>query len=439
MSLKTKDKKDCKCKRISAKKLLSIIFVALIGIALIVTSVNSATVAGAVKKAQSYSRVALDEQLIPEKDENGNWVFTTDRAFKVLHLTDIHLGGGILSAEKDKLSINAVAAMITREKPDLVVATGDIAYPVPFQAGTFNNKSGAKEFAALMETLGVYWTITFGNHDTEAYSYYDREAISEFYSNENLKYCLYEEGPIDIVDGYGNHVIEVKNSKGVITQALFMIDSHSYTDGDYFGLFWKYDNIHENQVEWYKAEVERMNKENLKAIEKMPEDESGALADTYGIVKSLAFFHIPLVELNEAWAEFTDNNFKDTEDFKYIEGIIGETGKRIYSGMGEDGMFEAMLETGSTKAMFNGHDHYNNITVSYKDVIFSYGYSVDYLAYVGIKDQGSQRGCTLITCKPDTTFDIEKFNYYSDRYVLDGFEREEVTMQFEDVTYQVEE
>ena len=76
---------------------------------------------------------------------------------------------------------------------------------------------------------------------------------------------------------------------------------------------------------------------------------------------------------------------------------------------------------------------------SYKNIIFSYGYSVDYLAYFGISEVGSQRGCTLITCKPDATFDIEKFNYYSDRYDIDGFTREEVSMQFEDVEYQVEE
>ena len=35
------------------------------------------------------------------------------------------------------------------------------------------------------------------------------------------------------------------------------------------------------------------------------------------------------------------------------------------------------------------------------------------------------------------TFTIDKYNYYSDRYDLDGFIREKVTMQYEDVTYQV--
>ncbi len=439
MAIKFKEKKTDKSKEKNKKKTLFSVLVDFLGIALIVASVNTATVSKMIKKAEAYEAVELNDKLVPEKDENGNWVFITDRDFKVLQITDVHLGGGFLCVENDEKSLNAVVTMITREKPDLVIATGDIAYPVPYQAGTFNNKSGAKEFAALMESLGVYWTVNFGNHDTEAYSYYNRKAISEFYSDENLKYCLYEAGPVGTVDGYGNHTIEVKNSKGIITQAFVMLDSHSYTDGDILGILWKYDNIHDNQVEWYKSEIKRMNEENLKIIKTMPKGEQAELTEAFGIVKSLAFFHIPLVEMRDAWMEFQDNNFKDTEDFQYINGIIGETGKRVYCGVGEDDLFEAMLEMDSTKAMFNGHDHLNNTTFKYKDIIFSYGYSIDYLAYMGIKNKGSQRGCTLITCKPDTTFDIEKFNYYSDRYVLEGFERETVTMQFEDVKYQVEE
>ncbi len=420
------------------KKIIVCVLCALLGIALVITSVNTWVLSENLQKGSSYSAVEIEDKLIPEKDENGYWVFTTDRDFKVLQITDIHLGGGFMSSGKDKMTLNAVAAMITREKPDLVIATGDIAYPVPFQAGTFNNKSSAKAFANLMETLGVYWTVNFGNHDTEAYSYYTREEISEFYSDDDFKYCLFEAGPEE-VDGYGNHVIEVKNSDGIITQAFIMMDSHSYTDGDILGIQWKYDNIHDNQVEWYESEILRMNSENGAATEQMPKAQQSELKQTYGTVKSLAFFHIPLVEMKDAWTEFSENDFQDTENFEYISGIIGETGKRVYCGIGEDNLFEKMLELNSTKAMFNGHDHYNNTTFKYKDIIFSYGYSVDYLAYLGISKVGSQRGCTLITCSPDSSFNIQKFNYYSDRYDLEGFDREEVTMQFEDVKYQVEE
>ncbi|MBR5442542.1 MAG: hypothetical protein IKV44_06275, partial [Clostridia bacterium] len=277
---------------------------------------------------------------------------------------------------------------------------------------------------------------TFGNHDAEAYSYYDREAVAEIYSSDEFEHCLFQAGPKD-VDGYGNHIIEVKNSKGIITQAMVMIDSQAYVkDNIIESIKGTYDNIHPNQVEWYEAEINRMNDENAQAIKNLQGDENGGLFKDYGTVKTLAFFHIPLVEMNDAWTEFVDNGYKDTESFKYTEGIIAEGGRVVYCGYGEDDLFEKMLELGSTKAMFNGHDHINNTTFDYKGIIFSYGYSIDYFAYSGIDKLGSQRGCTMITCKPDTTFTIDKYNYYSDRYNLPDFTREEVTMQYEDVTYQ---
>jgi len=414
-----------KSKRI--KKIFLVLFAVIAVTAIVSAVVNACMVNSLLKKGSSYNKVEIEEQLVPEKDENGNWAFTTDRDFKVMHLTDIHIGGGWMCYGRDKKALNAVATMITKEKPDLVIASGDIAYPVLVQAGTMNNYSGAKVFANLMESLGVYWSVTLGNHDSEPYSYFDREAVSEFYSNENYKYCLYQAGPED-VDGYGNHIIEVKNSEGIITQAMVLIDSQAYVDDSIItSLKGTYDNIHDNQVEWYEAEIRRMDDENKK-IDKM--------ADT---VKTQAFFHIPLVELSDAWKEFEENDFKDTEDFKYIDGIIGEGGRRVFCGFGEDGLFEKMLELGSTKAMHHGHDHYNNLTAEYKGITFSYGYSIDYLAYIGIAEEGSQRGCTMITCKPDSTFTIDKYNYYSDRYDIDGFTREDATMQFEDVKYQVEE
>lgn len=407
------------------KKVLLIIVAVILALALIITLANVLAVKNLLKKGSSYAKVEYENQLIPQKDENGNWYFTTDGDFKVMHLTDIHIGGGFMSKTVDEKALNAVATMVTREKPDLVIATGDIAFPVPYRAGTFNNYSGAKAFANLMESLGVYWDVTFGNHDAEAYSYFDREKMAEFYEREEYEHCLFQAGPTD-VDGYGNHVIEVKNSKGVITQAMVLIDSQAYVkDNIIESIKGTYDNIHPNQVEWYESEINRMNAENQKiSKESVP-------------VKTLAFFHIPLVEMLDSWNEFAGNNYKDTENFKYIDGIMGEGGKVVYCGLGEDEMFEKMLELGSTKAMFNGHDHLNSTTFEYKGIQFSYGYSIDYFAYSGIDKLGSQRGCTMITCKPDGTFSIDKYNYYSDRYDIDGFTREEVTMQFEDVTYQV--
>ncbi len=435
--MSTKEKK-VKSKGKKALRVIAVILAISIGLVAIAAVANTIIVNKTIEFARSFEAVGFEEeQLVPQKDENGNWVFTTDDDFRVMHLTDIHLGGGFLSAGKDKKALNAVASMILAEKPDLVIATGDIAYPVPFQAGTANNESGANEFIALMEKLGVYWTVTFGNHDAEAYSYFDRASVSEFYSSDDLKYCLFQAGPAE-VDGYGNHTIEVKNTNGLITQAFIMLDSQSYvTDTIIDSLSGEYDNIHANQVEWYKSEVQRMNAENEAVINQLQPGENGGLHKDFGVVKTQCFFHIPLVEMQEAWYELEANNFKDTENVKYIDGIIGETGIRVFPGKGEDDLFETMVELGSTKAIHNGHDHYNNAEFSKDGIIFSYGNSIDYLAYIGIKNEGSQRGCSIITCKPDTSFSIDKYNYYADGYYQPGLTNEEVVMQFEDVTYQV--
>ena len=413
-----------KAKSKKLKKVLLIIVAVVMVLAVVIAGLNFLSLQNLLEKGNSYNKVEMENQLVPQKDENGYWYFTTDGDFKVMHITDVHIGGGFMSKSVDEKALNAVAAMVTKEKPDLVIATGDIAFPVPYRAGTFNNYSGIKAFANLMESLGVYWDVTFGNHDAEAYSYFDREAVAKFYENEEYKYCLFQSGPED-VDGYGNHVIEVKNTDGIITQAMILIDSQAYVkDNIIESIKGTYDNVHPNQVEWYETEIKRMNAEN----EKINKDATP--------VKSMAFFHIPLVEMDDAWKEFAQNGFKDTENFKFTEGIIGEGGRLVCCGYGEDDLFEKMLELDSTKAMFNGHDHVNNTTFEYKGIVFSYGYSIDYFAYSGIDKLGSQRGCTMITCKPDSTFTIDKYNYYSDRYNLDGFTREDVTMQFEDVTYQ---
>lgn len=431
-----KPEKKKKNRKKTALKVIAVILAVIIGVGGIGTIITLVSSGANIKLAKSYAKVEYDSQLVPETDEDGDWTFTTDSDFKIVQLTDVHIGGGNLSGKKDASAITAVATMLTAEKPDLVVVTGDIAYPVPFQAGTFNNKTGAKTFASLMEALGIYWTFGFGNHDTEAYSYYSREQIADFYMNGDYPHCIFVPGPDD-VDGSGNQVIKIKNSKGVITQALYVFDSHSYIDGDIFGIQWKYDNIHDNQIDWYSSRVAQLNNENLTAIGNAKSSGDSTDYSAFKNVPSLAFFHIPMTEFKDAWTEFENNGYKDTDNVKYEGGLLGETGERaIYSGIHEDNLFETMLELGSTKAVFCGHDHLNNFSLNYKGIDLVYGYSVDYLAYIGINKKGSQRGCTVITSKPDGTYTVNKYNLYkSGRYDIPAGFADNISMQFEDVTF----
>lgn len=407
--------------------IIALLIAVLSCIGMIATAVSSHA---NLQLAKSFAKVE-NENLITPVYKDGYWTYTTDRDLKVMQLTDVHIGGGWMSAKKDSMSINAVAAMVTAEKPDLVIVTGDISYPVPFQAGTLNNKTAAKIFASLMETLGVYWVPVYGNHDTEAYSLYSREKLSEYYGSDELKYCLFQAGDKD-VDGYGNSAILVKNSKDIITQSLFLFDSHSYIGNDFFGVMWKYDNIHENQIEWYKNLVNDFSEQNIKAIDKayLTDEEKTEAKEKFGTVPSLAFYHIPSEEYKLAWNEYCDNGRKDTENVKWIYGTAGESKKVIYCGIYPDNLFETMQELGSTKGIFCGHDHLNNFSMEYKGIRLTYGYSIDYLAYSGISKIGTQRGCTLITVSPDGTFDCEGSNYYQDKYpTLAGNVKESVRMQ----------
>ena len=361
----------------------------------------------------TFKTEGVEPELTPSKDEHGNWYFTTDEDFKVLHLTDIHLSGGFIQAESDKKAINAVAAMVWAEDPDLVIVTGDISYAIGI-GGTINNEYAHGMFIRLMENLGVYWTVAFGNHDSEPYNLHKRDAVADMYADENLVYCLFEHSP-EGVFGEGNHVINVKNTSGDVVESFFMIDSHSYIRQDLVGglidsLMWNYDVIKQNQVDWYEDMIE-----------------------LYAPGSSLCFFHIPVYEVKDAYDEFVANGRADTDNVKWLYGHDGEEGDVVvYASESEigDQLFEKAIELGNTKAMFFGHDHFNNFVIDYKGILFSYGYSVDYIAYGDIGNKGYQRGCTVITITPDGEFGAENIvheNYYQDKY-QPLYEKETVDM-----------
>lgn len=411
MAVKTRKKKEKKVltpeeKRFRKKKRAKtalIIVAALIAVIMVAAIVGSVMTGVGIKSnlnfIKSIDTVEYENQLEPEIADDGYYTFITDDDFRIMQLTDIHLGAGFMSIKKDNMALNAVAAMVTEEKPDLVVVSGDIAFPIPFQAGTIDNKNSAMLFAELMEQLGVYWCPVFGNHDTESYSKYTREEISKFYSGGEYKHCLLQPGPED-VDGYSNYIVNVKNTKGKITQSIILLDSLSYAgERAIDGIILKYDKMHDNQIEWYKNQIAALTEEN-----------GGETP------KSLAFFHIPLIEYQDAWTEYLENDCSDTENVKYYYGKLSEPGNLICCPEENCGLFDAALELGSTQGIFCGHDHLNNFSLDYKGIRLSYCYSVDYLAYFGIANYGAQRGCTIITISPDGSFESVLENYYQDKY-----------------------
>lgn len=185
--------------KIALKIIVSLVLIVAIVLGCLAV-VNVVGVKANSKFINSIEPVSYENQLEPTLDENGRYTFVTDDEFKILQFSDVHIGAGFMSIKKDNLALNAVAAMVTAEKPDLVIVTGDITYPVPVQAGTFNNKENAKLFASLMEQLGVYWCAALGNHDSESYAYFSRQAVGELYESGDYPHCLFRCGD-ESIDG----------------------------------------------------------------------------------------------------------------------------------------------------------------------------------------------------------------------------------------------
>ena len=133
------------------------------------------------------------------------------RPFRILQLTDIHLGGGWLSCKKDRLALDAVEKVVRAANADFIVVTGDMVYPMFMFSGTSNNLKATRMFADKMESLGVPWTCVFGNHDEEPIAFYKKERLADYY--ESLKCCFFRKGEKDIT-GVGNQTTQERLHPG---------------------------------------------------------------------------------------------------------------------------------------------------------------------------------------------------------------------------------
>ena len=327
---------------------------------------------------------------IDYNEQTGVYTITSSAEdFKILHLTDIHIGGSLYSYSKDMKALKACFAEIEHTRPDLVVVTGDLCFPLGIMSMSLNNSAPVQQFAAFMRNTGIPWAFTYGNHDTETLSTLNKTELNEVYKALSYKTSgnlLYPYIQPDIM-GRNNQLIELRNTDGSLNTGLFLIDSNAYT-GEGINV---YDYIHDDQVDWYADEVQRMN------------SEAGHT------VNSFVFFHIPLQQYKTA----TELYLSGSNEVKYFFGENpgdhgGITNDLVCCSDYPSKMFDTALELGSTTGFFCGHDHYNNASIEYKGIRLTYGMSIDYLAMPGIEKETKQRGAELITIHPDSSWDVEQ-------------------------------
>lgn len=225
-------------------------------------------------------------------------------------------------------------------KPDFVVLTGDNIFNLSFLDRVHKVSAHTMTLIAdIFEEKQVYWSYTFGNHDTEG------GTTKEDYlkATSTYKYCLagledgeyykalsYEADETDYRAGNFSIPVYGKDKKSYAYN-IFILDSGSYTYVPPSYLPYRY--ILDEQVDWYAAQALALKEANGGAV-----------------VPSVMFTHIPLFEHEEAYGQGGPS----------IGRWVG-----ISPSTTRSKIVQRALEIGDMKAIFVGHNHYNSFTGFY--------------------------------------------------------------------------
>lgn len=148
--------------------------------------------------------------------------FSHDGRFKILQIADLHYSVAALKCKdtppslsctggSDNLtSTSLIATVLSIEKPNLVVFTGD---QLDGQGTSWDPKSVIAKFSREVANQGIPWAVVFGNHDEE--TGYVPAKEDQVKMMQALPYCLAERGPKDI-HGVGNYVLKVKSADALV-------------------------------------------------------------------------------------------------------------------------------------------------------------------------------------------------------------------------------
>ncbi len=279
-------------------------------------------------------------------DENGE--------FRILVLSDVQAD----PPYPTEYTLNAIARVVEREKPDLVLFGGDNS------TGVYTEEElriYVEAVTRYLEENQIPWAHVYGNHDQDGGL--SKEVQQEIY--QSFEHCVAQAGPAEI-HGVGNYVLPVYSSDTTKTDPIFAVwgmDSGRYVqDEGYIGLedlpgylmfrgnpTSTYAYMPFSQVEWYY-------------------DTSVAIEEYAGHkVPGLMLMHIPPQEFYEV----SMNRYEEEVHFTGAGG--GVSAAPLNSGI-----FSAMIERGDVKAVVCGHDHSNYFTGDYGGIKLCYSSCISY-------------------------------------------------------------
>lgn len=272
--------------------------------------------------------------------------FDSDGKFRIMHVTDTHLEDDNIEA-----SVWLIAQACDKEKPDLVVVTGD---NVLNEDDASKTKGHIDKLMSVFQTRNIPVAVTFGNHDSEVGAM-SREELMAYYNTYSCSVSI-DDGPS--MSGCGTYNIPVMSSdSSKVKFNVWVFDSGDYDGNGHYG------NVKADQVEWYKQKSDE-----LKA------------ANGGEVVYSMVFQHIIVPEVYDALKKvdskkpFAYEHIINKGEYYMFDpdGVnFGTLTETPCSGYENDGQFDAMVEKGDVLAMYTGHDHTNGFGVRHKGIDIS--------------------------------------------------------------------
>ena len=286
---------------------------------------------------------------------NTNLTFR-DGKFKIMQIADIQ-ENAVVNPDTVKL----IDLALEKEKPDLVVLTGD---QIQGYSACYLKDAQSKvekviaDFLEPVTRRGIPFCFTYGNHDDDCKV--DKKIQTEFYKSH--KGCVY--GVPASEDDTATYMIKIKDSEGKKdVLGIYLFDTGTVSDG-----------INDAQLQWYRSQRDA-HKE--KTGEYLP---------------SIVFQHIPVVEFYDAIEKvgfFTKGRVEAYKDRKNTFYRLDEDTIARGGFMGESpgvpeknsGQFDALKEKGDVFALYVGHDHNNSYYKNYEGIDLGYCQGASFHTY----------------------------------------------------------
>ena len=257
----------------------------------------------------------------------GEFSYGLDGKFTVLQFTDTHY---IAGDPRSQRAMDCVCEAIEAVRPDLIIHTGDIIFGRP-------DIPSALEILKPLSESGIPFAVALGNHDSQFGS--TREDM--YSAIRSLPGCINTPPPAGVY-GCSNDVITLSGPGG-LDRAFYLFDSMDAVVLKGEEEIHSYDYIRYSQIGWYRDWSQRLR------------ERAGGKP-----VPALAFFHIPLCEVNEALV---------SEEHT----LVGNNCEPPCPSRVNSGLLAQFREMQDVQAIVTGHDHDCDYVLKYGPMYYIYG------------------------------------------------------------------